>query len=150
MNRNFIRKTIRQYLNENENDYYILYHGTSSGNLNRIFKTPTKLFLTSDENVAIYYSAKGGEDYFLRKEMEFENEYGVTPDEYFNTEENGELKMFKSLYPENETPVVIEFKIPKDKINDIDSFMGYKGNELLVKPVYISKVINIDWEDLDY
>ena len=136
-------------LKESE-DTYTLYHGTSSGRLDAIKSKPNNLFLTTDEEVATYYAAKGGEDYFMNKEIEFENKYGETPDEYFNTEENGELKMFKSLFPKGETPIVIKLKIPKDLIQNINNFYGYKGGELWVEPEYISDVIHIDWNDLDY
>jgi hypothetical protein len=148
--REFIKTTIREYLNENDNNYYTLYHGTSSGRLNNIKSNPTKLFLTDSEDVATYYAAKGGEDYFMNKEIEFEKQYGETPDEYFNTSENGELLMFKALYPKGETPIVIKFNIPKNIIKNINNFIGYKGSELLVEPNYISEIINIDFNDLDY
>jgi len=135
---------------EGNTDTYTLYHGTSSGRLDGIKSKPNKLFLTTDEDVATYYASKGGEDYFMNKEIEFEEQYGETPDEYFNTEEYGELDMFKALYPKNETPIVIQLKIPKKLIRDIDNFIGYKGGKLLIKPNYISKVIDIDWNELDY
>lgn len=135
---------------ENVDNYYILYHGTSSGRLGFIKSKPTKLFLTDSEDVATYYAAKGGEDYFMTKEIEFEKQYGETPDEYFNTTENGELPMFKALYPKNETPTVIKFQIPKSLIKNINDFIGYKGGELLIEPKYISEVINVGWDELDY
>ena len=143
-------KNFKQFVNENVDNYYTLYHGTSSGRLNLIKSKPTKLFLTDSEDVATYYAAKGGEDYFMTKEIEFEKQYGETPDEYFNTSENGELPMFKALYPKNETPIVIKFNIPKNIIKNINDFIGYKGGELLVEPNYISEIINIDFDDLDY
>jgi hypothetical protein len=133
-----------------KDDNYTLYHGTSSGRLESIQSKPNKLFLTTDLNVAIYYSSKGGEDYFLTKEIEFEKKYGETPDSYFNTQDNGELIMFKSLYPKNETPIVIKFSIPKKLIKNINNFIGYKGGELLVDPKYITEVIYVNWDDLDY
>jgi hypothetical protein len=58
--------------------------------------------------------------------------------------------MFKALYPKNETPIVIKFNIPKNIVKNINDFIGYKGGELLVKPNYISEIINIDFDDLDY
>ena len=137
-------------VNESQNDTYTLYHGTSSNLLNDIISKPTRLFLTTDKDVATYYSAKGGENYFMMKEIEFENKYGETPDEYFNTKDNGEIEMFKSLYPKNSTPIVIEFYIPKNKINDINDFIGYKGGKLKVIPKYVSKIHNIEWDNLDY
>jgi hypothetical protein len=144
---------IRQLLRENlgsVDNAYVLYHGTSSNNLENIKNKPNNLFLTADESAAIYYAAKGGEDYFLAKEIEFENEYSITPDEYFDTQENGELPMFKALYPKNAFPIVIEFKIPPALIKDIKAFYGYKGGELLVNPKFITKITKIDWNDLDY
>ena len=69
----------------------------------------------------------------MTKEIEFEKQYGETPDDYFNTQENGELPMFKALYPKNETPIVIKFQIPKSLIKNINDFIGYKGGELLEK-----------------
>lgn len=144
-----IRQLIRENLSGVDNAY-VLYHGTSSNNLEGIKIKPTKLFLTTDETAAIYYAAKGGEDYFMAKEIEFENEYGATPDEYFDTKENGELPMFKALYPKNAFPIIIEFKIPSLLIKDIKAFYGYKGGELLVDPKFIVKISNIDWNDLDF
>lgn len=135
---------------ESIDNNYTLYHGTSSGRLESIKSKPSKLFLTTDEDAATYYASKGGEDYFMEKEIEFENQYGETPDEYFDTQENGELPMFKALYPKNETPIVIKFRIPKNIIKNIDDFIGYKGGELLIDPIYISEVISVDWDDLDY
>ena len=129
---------------------YTLYHGTSSNNLNDIKSKETKLFLTTDEDAATYYAAKGGELYFLKKEQEFELKYNQTPDEYFDTEENGEIPMFKALYPKNASPIVIKFEIPKELVSNINDFIGYKGNELTVEPKYITEIINIDWDDLDY
>jgi hypothetical protein len=143
--KNTIRKILREHF-----ESYTLYHGTSSGRLENILTKPSTLFLTTDKEVAIYYSVKGGEDYFLEKEIEFENEYGVTPDEYFDTEENGELNMFKSLYPKNESPVVLVIKIPQHLIPNIKNFMGYKGNDFKVDPKYIVNVIHIDWNELDF
>jgi len=134
----------------NLNNTYRLFHGTSSDKLNEIKTKPTKLFLTVDEDAATYYAAKGGEYYFMRKEREFEEKYGTTPDEYFDTEENGELGMFKNLYPPNATPIVIVFEIPKNNINNIDNFIGYSGGELEVRPEYIKDIIHINWDDLDY
>ena len=136
-------------LKESE-DTYTLYHGTSSGKLDGIKSKPKKLFLTTDKEVATYYAAKGGEDYFMNKEMEFENQYGETPDEYLNTEENGELIMFKELYPKDQQPIVIIFEILKDLITNIENFYGYKGGELKIEPKYISDVILYEWDDLDY
>jgi len=144
-----IKQLLRESLNGIDN-VYVLYHGTSSNNLESIKNKPNKLFLTADESAAIYYAAKGGEDYFMNKETEFENEYGTTPDEYFDTQENGELPMFKALYPKNAFPVVIEFKIPSSLIKDIKAFYGYKGGELLVSPKFITKITQIDWDELDY
>jgi hypothetical protein len=129
---------------------YTLYHGTSSNNLDKIKSKPTKIFLTTDEDVATYYAAKGGELYFLKKEQEFEKQYDQTPDEYFDTEENGEVSMFKALYPKNASPIVIKFEIPKDLISNINDFIGYKGKEFIVNPKYITEIINIDWDDLEY
>lgn len=143
-------KNYGQYINENIDDFYTLYHGTSSGRLNDIKTKPTKLFLTTNEDVATYYAAKGGEDYFMTKEIEFEKQHGVTPDEYFDTQENGELPMFKALYPKNESPIVLKLKIPKNIIKNINDFIGYKGGELLIEPNYISEIINVDWDSLDY
>lgn len=143
-------KNFNQYLNENNTETFLLYHGTSSGNLDSIKSKPTNLFVTTDKDVAFYYAAKGGEKYFMDKEFEFENEYGVTPDEYFDTEENGEIPMFKSLYPKNESPVVIEFKIPKYKIDNINNYIGYKGGEILIIPEYINQIIPVNWDDLNF
>ena len=131
-------------------DTFTLYHGTSSGRLDGIKSKPNKLFLTTDEDVATYYAAKGGEDYFMNKEIEFEEQYGETPDEYFNTQEYGELPMFKALYPKNETPIIIKIEIPKKLIKNINDFIGYKGGELIVKPKYISDIISVDWNDLEF
>jgi hypothetical protein len=130
--------------------YYILYHGTSSDRLENIKSKPTKLFATVDEDAATYYSAKGGEDYFLNKEIEFEKQYGETPDEYFYTSENGELPMFKALYPKDATPIILKLRIPKSKITNINDFIGYKGGELLVEPNEIIDITNVDWNELDY
>ena len=143
--KNFIKE-----ISNGESDTYTLYHGTSSGRVSRIKSSPTKLFLTTDEDVAYYYASKGGEEYFLDAEIEFEKEYGIRPDEYFETDEYGELYMFKELYPENEHPVVLKIKIPKNEINNINKFMGYKGGEFLVEPKYIIDVIDVDWDELDY
>lgn len=143
--KNFIKE-----ISNKESNTYTLYHGTSSGNVNRIKSSATKLFLTTDEDVAYYYASKGGEDYFLDREIQFEKEHGIAPDEYFETDEYGELNMFKELYPENEHPVVLKIEIPKNKINNINEFMGYKGGEFLVEPEYISDVIDVDWDELDY
>jgi hypothetical protein len=134
---------------ESSEKFYTLYHGTSSDRV-KLITTNVKLFLTSDEDVAYYYAAKGGEYYFMKKEEEFEEEYGLTPDEYYDTDENGELGMFKDLYPKNSTPVVIKFNIPKHLINDIDDFVGYNGGDLLVNNNYIDEIIDVDWNDLDY
>ena len=60
--RKIIATTIREYLNEQQQEvgnYYTLYHGTSSGKLDFIKLKPNKLFLTTDEDVATYYAAKG-------------------------------------------------------------------------------------------
>lgn len=133
-----------------ENNAYTLYHGTSSNNLNDIKSKETKLFLTTDEDVATYYAAKGGELYFLNKEEEFEQQYNQTPDEYFDTDENGEVPMFKALYPKNASPIVIKFEIPKELISNINDFVGYNGKEFTVNPKFITEIINIDWDDLDY
>lgn len=134
---------------EHENTY-TLYHGTSSNNLDNIKQNPIKLFLTTDEDVATYYAAKGGELYFLNKEEEFEQQYNQTPDEYFDTEENGEVPMFKALYPKNASPIVIKFEIPKELISNINDFIGYKGKELTIDPKFITEIVNIDWDDLEY
>ena len=145
-----MKTKFKQFLNENNQEFYTLYHGTHSGNLDFIKNNKTKLFLTTDEEVATYYAAKGGEDYFMDKEVEFEDEHGVTPDEYYDTQENGESVMFKALYPENEHPVVFKIEIPKELIYDIKEFYGYSGKEFLVKPEYIKDIIDIDWNDLEY
>lgn len=145
-----MKTLIKKLLEEALNERYILYHGTSSGYLDVIKTKTNKLFLTTDKNVATYYAAKGGEKYFIDKEIEFETKFGESPDEYFNTQENGELPMFKALYPKNEKPIVIEFKIPKPLIKNINDFQGYKGGELIVNPKYISKIISIDWDELDF
>lgn len=143
-------KSFKQFVNENLEQYYILYHGTSSDRLDNIKSKPTKLFVTVDEDAATYYAAKGGEDYFMTKEIEFEKQYGETPDEYFETSEYGELPMFKALYPKNATPIILKLRIPKHKITNINDFIGYKGGELLVEPNEIISVINVDWDELDY
>jgi len=140
----------KQFVNENSEQDYILYHGTSSDRLDNIKSKPTNLFVTVDEDAATYYAAKGGEDYFMTKEIEFEKQYGETPDEYFDTSENGELPMFKALYQKNATPIILKLKIPKHKITNINDFIGYKGGELLVEPNEIIDVINVDWDELDY
>ena len=144
-----IIKIIKEEI-ENLDDKYTLYHGTSSNNLNKIKSQPNELFLTDSEDAATYYAAKGGEFYFLKKEIEFEQEYGTTPDIYYDTEENGELEMLKNLYPPNATPIVIVFEIPKYLIRNINNFVGYKGDEMEVKPEYIKDIINVNWDDLDY
>lgn len=142
-----ISEEINNYLN---NNYYKLYHGTSSNNLSKIQSGINTLYLTSNEDVAYYYAAKGGEYYFMKKEEEFEKDNGMTPDEYYDTEENGELQMFKDLYPPNSKPIVIELNVPKEKINNINDFIGYKGGEIEVEPKYINNVVYVNWDDLDY
>ncbi len=58
--------------------------------------------------------------------------------------------MFKALYPKNASPIVIKFEIPKELISNINDFIGYKGKNFIVDPKYITEIINIDWDDLDY
>jgi len=148
-----VKTSLNDYLNltnENNESSYILYHGTSSDNLNDIKSKPSTLYLTDDENVAAYYAAKGGENYFMEQETKFEKEYGITPDEYYNTEENGEIVMFKALYPKDAKPIVIKFIIPINLIDDINKFQGYKGGEMTIDPKYINQIIEYDWDDFDY
>jgi len=65
-------------------------------------------------------------------------------------EEYGELPMFKALYPKNAKPIVLKLKIAKNKITNIDDYIGYKGGELLIEPSEIIEVINVDWNELNY
>lgn len=82
----------------------------------------------------------GGEKYWMQKEIDFEKEHGITPQEYFNTQENGELIMHKSLYPKNSKPIVIKLEVPKNIItnfNDLESqfesWMSWENNGMYVK-----------------
>ena len=131
-------------------EMYTLYHGTNSKNIVGITTKKSKLYLTTDEDVAEYYALKGGEDYFLGVEIKFENKYGISPYEYYDVEENGEIGMFKELYPKNAKPIVITYEIPARLISDIKSFYGYKGKSLTVLPEYISNIKELNFDDYDF
>jgi len=146
-------RILRDILIEQLSDTILLYHGTSSNHINKIRSNNTiDLFLTTSKDAATYYAAKAGEDYFLTKEIEFEQKQGINPYEYYEEEidKYGETVLFKLFYPKNAYPIVITFKTPKYIVKNIETYIGYKGKNMEISTKYITNIEKINWDDLNY
>jgi hypothetical protein len=91
-------------------DSVVLYHGTASGRVDAIrldgLKPP--MYLTPDLDAATDYAFMGGEQDLQDREEAYFEEHGEWPRELYDVEE-----MWQRLYPPGETPVVLEFYVPR-------------------------------------
>jgi hypothetical protein len=120
----------------------IFFHGTTSSRAKVItengFEGP--VFFTPDFEHATEYAMIGGEESLQQREEAFFRDNGEWPRELYDTDE-----MWFKLYPENETPVVIEVHLSKELLlkGVPDPHGGPKGNLMFIDGVAANAITEI-------